>query len=324
MILNLISKFSALPCSPKTGDFIAVPVSSTRADFLVKGERGEPIFLLKDQSPKRYIVGRVLRNIRIDFHITCIVKTEESIVGGQYAIISCASESPELFEIFIRCVGAAISNLPVMSSTSELETVVHELLEIFRTLAEPSGKEIGGLWGELWVILHSGDIVHALELWHSDKNERFDFSSNSDCIEVKTTTKAFRIHEFSLEQLSAPLGGNGSVISVLLQKASGGKGVIDLVAEIELAIVGAHRLQCKLWSVVLGALGCDFSDKVDIRYDMSYTQRNLLVFNMDDIPSVGTVLDSRVSAVHFVSDLSNVRSSLEGQPRDCLERLFSV
>jgi hypothetical protein len=211
----------------------------------------------------------------------------------------------------------------VVRGTTEIEKVIHELLEIFRTLSEPATKEITGLWAELWTISHSNNIPRALELWHSEIYDRFDFSSPNVYVEVKSTTRNFRIHDFSLEQLNYPEDGKGFVISVILQAVSGGIGVLDLAREIEASLLGFPDLERKLWTVITKSLGSDFSKKIDKRFDAAFAAKNFLVYLMDDIPTVGPINDGRISNVKFSVDLSSVPSSLKGNVTAHLEYCFS-
>lgn len=321
---DFLGKFSNMPKSEAYDDLKAIRISKVRDDFLVKGPDGEPIFLLQDVSPIKYIIGRKLRYIAADFQVTCNVKIDNDYVSGQFAMISCNAESPELHDIFLRCVAAAVGGLPAVTGTVELEKIVHELLETFRSLSQPALKEISGLWAELWTILQSNNISRAVEIWHSDIYEKFDFSAHNLCIEVKSTTKNFRIHDFSLEQLNKPNGGKGFVISVMLQAISGGSGILDLAETIEGSLKKFPDLRIKLWDGITKSLGKDFSIQIDKRFDTNYAEKNFVVYNMTDIPTVGEISDARISNVKFSVDLSDVSSSLMGNKKSNLDNCFSL
>lgn len=139
---------------------------------------------------------------------------------------------------------------------------------------------------------------------------------------MKATAKELRQHEFALEQLQPPLGGIGYVASVLLQPLNGGLGVIDLANEIEAKLASEPQLRQKLWESIVAALGSDFSERLDRRFDPSYAERSLAIFAMSDVPAPQHPSDARVSAVRFRSDLSTVSSSLKGNSRAILNSLF--
>ena len=123
-------RFIALPNAEAATEFIAIPLSQSRQDFLVKGMGGEPVFLLHDASPVQYAMGRKLRYVAAEFHTTCRVQTDGIVIDDQFAMVACDPTSPELYELFIRCVGAAVEGLPAHCGTKELETCVHTLLDL--------------------------------------------------------------------------------------------------------------------------------------------------------------------------------------------------
>ena len=239
-------------------------------------------------------------------------------------MVWCDAAAPELHELFVRCVGAAIEELPESCGTRELESCISQLRDLFRALAQPSSREISGLWSELFVISRCGNSLSALSLWHEDQFDRFDFSSSTLHIEIKSTVRGLRAHEFALEQLQQPVGGAGFVVSMVLQPLTGGISVLDLAREIEAEVAGFPRLKQKLWENVAKTLGADFSDKLDKRFDRTFAERNSTVYSMNDIPRPETPSDPRITALRFVSDLTAVSSSLPDAPVENLMRIFTA
>lgn len=309
---SIYSLFLDLSSAVTPGEFKAIPLSTKRKDFLAKSDDGAPVFLLHDSSVVKYNPGINFRHLSAQFHVTCRISTEFSDLEDQFCLVYCDAETPELHELFIRCVGAAIEELPQDCGTQELEFCISQLRDLFRALAQPSSREISGLWAELFIISRCGNPLYALSLWHEDQFDRFDFSSNIIHLEVKSTVRGPRAHEFALEQLQSPTEGVGFVASILLQPLTGGVGVLDLAREVETALRGFPRLKQKLWENVAKTLGADFSDKLDKRFDQAFAERSLAVYLMKDIPRPEAPLDPRISALRFVSDLTAVSSSLPG------------
>ncbi len=320
--MSLFASFQALPLATSLVDFSALPLPGPRGDFLAKGDDGSPVFLLRDSSPAIYSPAIELKYVDVQFHSTCRVTTNGAAVEDQFAVISCDAGAPELHEIFIRCLTAAAEQLPISATTPDLQRCLQSLLDLFRSLGRPSNREVTGLWAELFVIAKSKNIPQALRCWHADQFERFDFSWPSGCLEVKATAGELRQHDFALEQLKSPLGGTGYVASILLQILNGGVGVVDLANEIEANVSGEPQLRQKLWESIAAALGNDFSERLDRRFDPSYAERSLAVFAMDDVPAPDQPSDSRVSAVRFRADLSTGSSSQGSIGRAVLDSLF--
>lgn len=322
-MIDLCQAFARLPFASSPTDFSAFPLPGARSDFLAKTSDGGPVFLLQDSSSATYSPAIELKHLSIHFHSTCRVTTDEGIAEGQFAVVSCDAGAAELHELFIRCLAAAAEQLPSTADTTDLQRCVQSLLDLFRALGRPSGREVAGLWAELFVIARSRDIAQALRAWHADKFERFDFSWSSGRLEVKASVGELRQHEFALEQLQSPTGGGGYVVSVLLQALSGGVGVIDLADEIEATLPQFPSLRQKLWENVASALGSDFAQRLDRRFDTFYAERSIVVYAMSDVPAPDQPRDPRVTAVRFRADLSAVTSSLEGNARAILDGLLA-
>lgn len=320
---SVFSLFLDLPAAATTTEFKAIPLSTKRKDFLAKNDDGAPVFLLHDSSRAKYSPGINFRHLSAQFHATCRVRTDMVDLEGQFCLVWCDAATPELHELFVRCVGAAIEGLPEFCGTRELELCISQLRDLFRMLSQPNSREVSGLWAELFVISRCRNPAGALSLWHEDQFDRFDFSSSAMHIEVKSTVRGLRAHEFALEQLQSPAEGTGFVVSLMLQPLTGGIGVLDIAREVEATVAGIPRLKQKLWKNVAKALGADFSDKLDKRFDQAFAERGLTVYTMNDIPRPGTPLDTRVTALRFISDLTAVSSSLPNSPAVNLVRIFS-
>ncbi len=320
--MDLFDHFSELPCATAETNFTAIPLSIQRKDFLAKGADGAPVFLLHDASEIQYSPGVQFRHLTAQFHTTCRVHTDDKNLQDQFALVACDGAVPDLHELFVRCFGAAIEELPVISGTRELNACIQKLLDLFRALSQPSAKEVSGLWGELYVIANSGDMAGALAAWHEDPFDRFDFSWERGCLEVKASTQTARLHHFNLEQLMSPTNGVGYVASLLLQPLSGGLGLLDLANSIEAEVRGSPALKQKLWINLAKALGADFSGKLDKRFDVSYAERCFIVYAMEDIPRPEQPSDPRVMAIQFTADLTTVASSLKKPSLSALRNIF--
>ena len=303
---GLYAAFKNLSGAKISGEFNAISLGTRRKDFLAKNDDGAPVFLLHDSSAAKYIPSISFRYLSVQYHTTCSVNINEVNLIDQFCIVRCDSSSPDLYELFINCISAAIESIPEDAGTKELELFISKLRDLFRSLSQPATREVSGLWAELFVIQKSTNPSAALELWHADKYDKFDFSSSTIRVEVKSTVSQIRAHEFGLEQLQPTIEGIGYVVSLKLQSITGGLGVIDLAKIIESSITNLPKLKLKLWENIAKALGEDFSKKLDISFDQTYASQNIAIFLMDDIPKPERPKDTRVTSIRFVSDLSSL------------------
>jgi hypothetical protein len=151
--------------------------------------------------------------------------------------------------------------------------------------------------------------MSALKLWRGNPFDRFDFSGTDRVVEIKATTGPLRVHEFSAEQLATPGQGTGYVISILLQPISGGTSLLDLISQIESSTLDEPTLREKLWSNVISDLGDDFAIELERRFDLSFAERNLKIFQMRDIPRATGDGDPRITSIRFATDCTTVESS---------------
>lgn len=320
----VFADFKSLPRAESREKFIALSLSDRRQEFLGKDMNGAPIFLLHDASMPRYVPSVQFLYLNAQFHTTCSVYVADVVIQDQFAVISCDSNAPDLYELFIKCFSAAIEELPLNSGTRELETSIQGLLDLFRAMSTPSGREVAGLWAELFIIDRSSDPMLLLDYWHSDIYEKFDFSWPGGCLEVKSTIRETRSHEFSMAQLQPPLNGEGYVVSVLMQSLSGGVSIMDLANSIDDVASKYPALRKKMWSNIASALGNDFSEKIDRRFDISFSERNFLAFNMNDIPALRQPIDPRITGIRYHVSLNDVKSSLSEISLHGLSNLIAV
>ena len=160
--MDLFEEFQALVPAATSTEFAAVPIGARRNDFLAKSGDGAPVFLVSDASSATYTPGTTLKHLSVQFHATCRVQSSAGSVDGQFALITCDASVPELYELFVRCVRAAIEQLPDLAKTQDIEARVRSLLNLFRVMNAPGGREISGLWAELFVIIQATDISAAV------------------------------------------------------------------------------------------------------------------------------------------------------------------
>jgi hypothetical protein len=320
--VELLSGFEELAPATSPNSFNAVRLGGKRHDYLGKDQQGAPVFLVADEGEPMYRPIVQHRHLSAAFCMLCRLNVDAAELVGKFALIRFEGNAPELHELFIRCVRAAIADLPASAQTPDIEARVTRLLSLFRALARPAGREISGVWAELFCIASSGNVPVAVDRWHNDNAEAFDFSWGQGRLEVKSTVGALRVHDFSLEQLQPPNVGSGYVASLVLKASNAGEGVLGLAKRIEVQLHGDVALQAKLWALLVQSLGSDFSETLDRRFDFDIAARQLTMFRMEDIPSLPSISDSRISSVRFRADLSSVRSSLSPNGVAALKAIF--
>lgn len=213
--------------------------------------------------------------------------------------------------------GVFASLFNVAESGGSAGRVVVLLKELFASQFKrlPSPEVVTGLAGELVVILASESPSIALKAWHSNPNDRYDFSAGTNRVEVKSSASQRRTHHFSSSQLPPPSNVNLTVLSVLVDKVEVGQRIVDLVAEIA-SVVGSDLRQ-HLIEVVTSVLKCppEFIDYVT--FDSQSARLSVKAFLGVNVPTVECGLDILSSSwtanlegivEHDVSDVSTLLS----------------
>jgi hypothetical protein len=102
---------------------------------------------------------------------------------------------------------------------------------------------------------------------------------------------------------------------------NGGQNVLDLASEIESELGRDTELREKFWANLMNDLGTDYESSLDRRFDISYAERNLVVFAMHDIATLYPIADERISSVRYVVELTAMEGNAISSS-DLLERVW--
>ena len=307
--VDLWSLFSRLtkPASTEVTQLPAAQIPGRPGDYIAKGPGGEVVVLLRGSHEPVVKPPLRLRHVEVDYGSRCrIAESDLAPVEGDFIAIRCTEAKQPVLELFVRTVEALFSTLPKEPSATQAEALIAGLVELFRKLLLPSRRSIKGLWAELFVIEHSAFPEAMMAAWHSEDDEKFDFSSEHGYLEVKATEQAVRIHEFSLDQLR-PNGGMPVIIaSLLLRREAGGVSVLDLARRIDRRLAGNSRLREKLWRNLTATVGVDFEEAVDVSFSEALAARELRAIDAANIPCLERPLPHGVLDVRMKVDITDV------------------
>ena len=305
---NLFSIFKNLP-RPEQGDlqsFTASHLDGT-SHRIGKDISGWPVLLLST-TPDRGGPQIHLEHLEIQHSARCRITSKGKIEKGIFTVIRCTDANDELANYFFQSIDPVLRALGPSPTWTEISSAITHLVELFRVLAQPPIKSVSGLWAELFVIRKSKNPITLLNAWHSIPEEKYDFSSNAQRIEIKSASQRVRVHHFSLEQLTPPAGCQAIIVSLFTDKNGGGASLADLIQEIKNILSANPELEEKLDRVVAQTLGNSLRQSMASRFDQQLAQDSLRIFNAESIPKVSGPLPIEVSEVHFKSDLSRCES----------------
>jgi hypothetical protein len=270
-------------------------------------------------------VPLLLAGIQALFSVQCLIREGEAAgTTDVFTVVCCSSQDRTTESYFADVLDLIVQRLGDVPDPASVEEAIFQLVALFQKLQRlPSGNVVG-LVGELIFIAMSSSPKRALEAWHVDTTDRFDFSTGPLRVDCKATSLRSRVHEFSLEQTDPPPGARAFVMSVFVEPAGDGKSLSDLLSSIE-GQVGDLPSVMRLRDLVAGSLGSTYLDHLNWKFDWELATASAGLYEVTEIPRIEEPLPPGVSRVRFFSDLSSVRrsskASLASLPASALDVL---
>ena len=307
---GLLSAFSRLhipPAAAGSEAFSAQAIEQSSPHRIGKDTEGRPAILIATSddtgSDAHYPVA--LENISVRYNVLCQVTDQsQPPQQGRFIVIRCERHDSDLIEYFLRTMEIHIPSIGSAPSCNQVADMVEKLIELFRALIQTSKFSVQGLWAELLLIAESSDPHLLVRSWHAAPEDRYDFSSGSQCVEVKSTSGQARIHHFSLEQLNPSAGKAALVASLFVERSAEGLTVLDLMDRIQARIRSDLSLLAHLHRSVTLTLASDWRQAASLRFDHRLAKKSLRVFDVSKIPSVSWPTPLDVTEVKFKANLS--------------------
>ena len=305
---GILASIPPLP-TPQPGDALRYHVRrvpQSAAHFFGRDSQGLPCLLLaaSNEFPKAPLL---LTAIEVRFSIPChIALPNREDVTETFTTVICTSQDPIIQGYFAHVCETIVRIVGRQPTLQYVVDGVRRLVDLFQRLARPSSRSVTGLFGELYAIHVSSSPGTSVEAWHSNIDERFDFSIDGIRLEVKASSTRQRAHGFSLEQCEPPPGTRGLLVSVFVETSGGGLSLLELVERIEEQLDGRVDLVLKLQETVAEVLGTAAATALPMRFDEDLASSSLQVYELDSIPAVRGGVPPEVSQVHFRSDISRV------------------
>lgn len=306
--LDLYDLFQSLllPREQPTGHSLsAVEIPNAQNYRLAKDANGSPCLLLRQSASSAPPAPIRLENLTVSYEVPCIIShptgdQEE----GSFTIIKCSTTNAALFPHFLRILSPVIATLGPTPTPAAVRRAISGLVDLFQALTLPAKKSIQGLWAELFVIRGASD-PHALAVaWHKLPEERVDFVSGSQRLEVKSTANRSRIHHFSLVQLRPPQSTRLIVASIFVETIGNGLSLRALFDEIRSRFESEPALLTRLDIIFYATLGSGWSDAMEECFDQELARESLQFFDSTNIPKIEDPISSAVSDIRFTSDMT--------------------
>ncbi|NEW79642.1 MAG: PD-(D/E)XK motif protein [Gelidibacter sp.] len=271
-------------------------------------KEGLPLFFIKcENETNEKALDYNLESISIQFNQKCqLLSNDKKIAEGVYTIIALKTDSVDLQEYFLNILYFVLLKLPAIAKLKELKIEVEKLISLFNKFSKLPTKTIQGLWAELLVIEQSSNPEYLIKAWHYSPTDKFDFNDGIDKIEVKSTAKSRRIHNFSLEQLNPNKNSKLIIASVFAVETGKGKTIFDLVKLINDRIKN-NEILFRINEVLLDTLNRDFEKAFEHYFDYQLALDSLAFFDSEFVPKIEvSSIRQEISNIHFDCDLSKI------------------
>lgn len=246
-----------------------------------------------------------LENLDVQFELKChLNRGNEPEESGTFTVIRCRTLDRETVRYFLSICDTIIGMLGDRPKLQDVSASVHRLAAIFQKIQSAPVRSLNGLFGELYIIQHSGSPVSTMAAWRIDEGARFDFSVGDLRLDVKTAAGRVRAHEFSFDQCNPPPGTIAVVASMFIERAPMGLTLHSLIELIEEEVSAYPELVLKLHDVIAATLGNTLGEAMRVAIDTKLTESSLRFYCLEEIPAIRGILPAGVSDVHFRSDLS--------------------
>lgn len=309
---NLIDQYKKLklPRLDRSGDkilFSASPISDYPRHRLAKDKNNFPCLLIatKDTNKLNRPPSIKLEHLNVLFDVDCRISHNGSFEESTFTVICCTELDQSTQEYFLRIGDAVVSSLGNNPTKKRVAYAVDKLVELFRAMYEPPHKSVQGLWAELFVISIASEPSELLHAWHRLPDDKYDFSSENQRIEVKSATSKIRQHHFSFEQLNPTVGVKVLVASVFVERIGSGTSIVDLV-EVVKSKFADPELLFYLDHMIGLTLGRNWKSAVQDKFDYQQAKKSIAFYSSSDIPCINRTIPKEISNIHFLVDISNV------------------
>jgi hypothetical protein len=268
--------------APGSSGFNAVPFPGAHGYRLGRGPEGSVTVMTPPDPKPQPAVS--LRRLTLAPSVLCSIEGPEGDVDElDVGLIDFRDDSTDLVDHFLRVAATLVEALGPDPSAGQVSSAMQRLLKLFESSVPPRGSVLG-VWGELLTALESSDASTMVDAWHAQVDDRFDYAAEGSRLEVKTTTRAARVHHFGLVQLLPVDGAEQHVVSIMTTEAQPGTSVGDLVAELSGRLPVPQQL--KLLEQVAAILGPDWPETATRSFDRESGVGTFAVLAASDVPRV--------------------------------------
>lgn len=310
--MNLAELFNTLEIPDENNQkvFNAIPIPDFPNFRIAIDIEGNPVLLLSVVKRLRNIS---VKNFRLKYlqllqNIECKISEDGKQSFQTFTVVTFTCADIHLREYFLRVAESFLKALNIKPTQEQVIETINKFVEVFRSLNDNPTNTVHGLWSELFLIDCSTNPKVLLNYWHNIPEEKFDFNSGVEKIEVKSNSNFERIHTFSSEQLNPPSDTHVLIASVFIRQHINGQSIQQLVNSITNKIQQDIELTDKLNNIIFKTLANSLEQSIKMKFDYSIAKDSLRFFRQQDISKIEVIhIPNEVSEVRYKSDMTEVK-----------------
>lgn len=276
---------------------------STQEGYYIKEFSNNIYFGVDDK--RNYVFARVnssndnkvslsTNTIKVYQNYSFTFDTDKEMIEDNFDVLILDYNRGDTLETFV----SLCMNFYDKNDVNSILQLTEDLIQLYRYEVFDYFSQ-QGLWSELFTIdyLYKFYDVDIAKFWHSDPYNKYDFSFGSDFkLEVKSTLKEYREHEFSHEQIFT----NNRVIvsSVMLQKDDCGLTIYDLFNRVESLFNKDYNIYKKLQSEMM-----KYPKNNLLKFNYDHAISNIKFFSNQDVPKFNSPEPQGVHGTKYLAQL---------------------
>lgn len=311
--MNLVELYDSL-ATPEDNNqkvFNAIPIPDYPNFRVAVDIDGNPVLLLSVANKLRNVS---LKNFRLKYlqvlqNIECKISENGKDSFQTFTVLTFTSADRHLREYFLYVAESFVKALKTKPTQEEVIETINKFVEVFHSLNDTPTNTVHGLWTELFLIESSSNPKTLLNYWHNIPEEKFDFNSGAEKVEVKSNSNFERIHTFASEQFNPTNGSQVLIASIFIRQHSNGQSIQHLVEGITKKVHNDIELTDKLNNIIFKTLASSLEQSIKIKFDYTIAKESLKFYRHQDIVKIEEIhIPNEVTEVRYKSDLTEVNS----------------
>lgn len=308
--MNLFNEFLKLEIPhDKANVFNTITVPEFTFAKIGIDKSGYPILLIHSDNDKIFTNSKNIRlkYLELSYNVECKITEYNQTQYDHFSVLIFRSNSKYFQQYFFQVSETFIRSLSKEPTQKNFLESFQNFVEIFQNLTQTPSKSVQGLWAELLLITISKNPMILINYWHVHPEEKYDFNSDIEKVEVKSSRNLERIHTFSSEQLYMELGKRVVIASLFVKQNSSGVSIEGLLKKIQKNVSDLKLLE-KLNRVISKTLGDSVEEALEYKFDFDLARNSLKYYDIKDVPKINKEnIPDKVFRVKYKSDLTHIR-----------------